>query len=133
MRFLRMTAVLGGAVLASGCSTIVSSDNQTVSVKALHQNKEVSGSICTMQNSKGEWTTVTPQSVNIRKSFGDLNVTCRKESATGTKVVASSAEGSTFGNILIGGGIGALIDAGTGNGYIYPSYISVDMHGIISN
>lgn len=115
-----------------GCSTIVSSDNQTVNVKALHQNKEIHGAVCSMQNSKGEWTTVTPQSINIRKSFGDLNVTCRKDAATGTKVVASSAEGSTFGNILLGGGIGALVDAGTGNGYIYPNNIIVDMHGNIS-
>lgn len=115
-----------------GCSTIVSSNNQTVTVKAMHENKEIDGTKCTLQNSKGEWTTVTPQSINIRKAWADLNVTCRKNGATGNKVVKSSAEGSTFGNIIIGGGVGALVDAGTGNGYSYPDTITVDMMGNIA-
>jgi hypothetical protein len=46
--------------------------------------------------------------------------------------VKSSAEGSTFGNIIIGGGIGALVDAGTGNGYSYPDAFTVDMIGNIA-
>ncbi len=119
-------------VLLTGCSTIVSSNNQTVTVKALYDNKEVTGATCQLQNSKGEWTTVTPQSVNIRKAWADLEVTCRKGAAVGKKTVKSSAEGSTFGNILIGGGIGALVDAGTGNGYSYPDAFTVDMIGNIA-
>ena len=119
-------------VLLTGCSTIVSSNNQTVTVKALYDNKEVLGATCQLQNSKGEWTTVTPQSVNIRKAWADLEVTCRKGAAVGKKTVKSSAEGSTFGNIIIGGGIGALVDAGTGNGYSYPDAFTVDMIGNIA-
>ncbi len=119
-------------VLLTGCSTIVSSNNQTVTVKALSDNKEVAGATCQLQNSKGEWTTVTPQSVNIRKAWADLEVTCRKGAAVGKKTVKSSAEGSTFGNIIIGGGIGALVDAGTGNGYSYPDAFTVDMIGNIA-
>ena len=119
-------------VLLTGCSTIVSSNNQTVTVKALSDNKEVPGATCQLQNSKGEWTTVTPQSVNIRKAWADLEVTCRKGAAVGKKTVKSSAEGSTFGNIIIGGGIGALVDAGTGNGYSYPDAFTVDMIGNIA-
>lgn len=117
--------------LLAGCSTIVSSNNQTVTVTALHENQAVTGATCSLQNSKGAWTTVTPQSVNIRKSFGDLTVSCRKDQASGTKTVKSSAEGSTFGNILLGGGIGALVDAGTGNGYSYPDAFTVDLIGSI--
>ena len=74
-------------VLLTGCSTIVSSNNQTVTIKALYDNKEVSGATCQLQNSKGEWTTVTPQSVNIRKAWADLEVTCRKGAAVGKKTV----------------------------------------------
>ena len=119
-------------VLLTGCSTIVSSNNQTVTVKALSDNKEVAGATCQLQNSTGEWTTVTPQSVNIRKAWADLEVTCRKGAAVGKKTVKSSAEGSTFGNIIIGGGLGALVDAGTGNGYSYPDAFTVDMIGNIA-
>jgi hypothetical protein len=129
--FLRFFLVLP-VILFSACSTIVSSNNQSLTIKALHENNEVVGTTCKLQNSKGEWTTVTPQSVNVRKSFGDMSINCRKDKLMGTKVVASSAEGSTFGNILIGGGIGALVDAGTGNGYSYPDAITVDMMGNVA-
>ncbi len=130
-----MKSILCAALISvglSGCSTIVSSNNQTVTVKAMHENKEIDGTKCVLQNSKGEWTTVTPQSVNIRKAWADLNVTCRKGGASGSKIVKSSAEGSTFGNIIIGGGVGALVDAGTGNGYAYPDSITIDMMGNVT-
>jgi hypothetical protein len=130
---MKKILILALLVSTSGCSTIVSSNNQTVTVKAMHENREVEGSKCTLTNSKGQWTTVTPQSVNIRKSFGDLTVECRKSQAVGSKMVKSSAEGSTFGNIIVGGGIGALVDAGTGNGYSYPDSIVVDMMGNIAS
>jgi len=129
--FLRILLVLP-VILFSACSTIVSSNNQSVTIKALHENAEINGSTCKLSNSKGEWTTVTPQSVTVRKSFGDMSITCRKDKLMGSKIVASSAEGSTFGNILIGGGIGALVDAGTGNGYSYPDAMTVDMMGYVA-
>ncbi len=130
---MKKILILALLVSTSGCSTIVSSNNQTVTVKAMHENREVEGSKCTLTNSKGQWTTVTPQSVNIRKSFGDLTVECRKSQAFGSKKVKSSAEGSTFGNIIVGGGVGALVDAGTGNGYSYQDSIVVDMMGNIAS
>ncbi len=129
---MKNISILALVWCATGCSTLVSSNNQTVTVKAMHENREIDGSKCTLTNSKGQWTTVTPQSINIRKAFGDLTVECRKSQATGSKVVKSSAEGSTFGNIIIGGGVGALVDAGTGNGYSYPDSIVVDMLGNIA-
>ncbi len=129
---MRKILILALVVSASGCSTIVSSNNQSITVKAMHENREIDASKCTLTNSKGQWTTLTPQSVNIRKSFGDLTVECRKSQAFGSKTVKSSAEGSTFGNILIGGGVGALVDAGTGNGYSYPDSIVIDMMGNIA-
>jgi hypothetical protein len=130
MKVSKFLAVLP-VTLLFGCSTIVSSNNQSVTVKALHENKEVAGATCTLRNGHGEWTTVTPQSVSIRKAWSDLDVTCRKDQATGSKTIKSSAEGSTFGNIIIGGGIGALVDAGTGAGYSYPNAFTIDMIGKI--
>jgi hypothetical protein len=119
-------------VMVTGCSTIVDSSNQTLNVKALHDNKEVTGATCRLQNSKGEWTTVTPQSVAIKTAWADLEVTCRKGAAVGNKTVKSAAKGSTFANIIIGGGVGALVDAGTGAGYSYPDTFTVDMMGDIN-
>jgi hypothetical protein len=38
-------------------------------------------------------------------------------------VHSSTANAATFGNILLGGIPGALVDGGTGAGYDYPSYL----------
>ena len=123
--------------IISGCATVTSSDNQSITIKAVASNgDELDGVRCRLNNPKGEWTTVTPQSVNIRKAFGDLNVDCRKDKITGTKVVQSSSNGNTIANALFLGPVGiiggALIDAGTGNGYAYPNSIIVDMLGNIA-
>ena len=42
-----------------------------------------------------------------------------------TAVVASSTKAMAFGNILLGGVIGAGVDIGTGAAYDYPEVISV--------
>jgi len=66
--------------------------------------------------------------VNIRKSGEDLNVVCKKDGMPdGLLKAISRAAGSMFGNIIIGGGIGAMIDHSSGKGYIYPDQLPVKM------
>lgn len=43
----------------------------------------------------------------------------------------SRAAGSMFGNIIFGGGIGAIIDHNKGNGYNYPDLLPVKMGGSV--
>jgi hypothetical protein len=52
-----------------------------------------------------------------------LTVICEKNGKSETSVHKSSANVATFGNILLGGIPGALIDGGTGSGYDYPTNI----------
>jgi hypothetical protein len=49
---------------------------------------------------------------------------CRKNGENHTTVYSSSANAATFGNILIGGLIGAFIDGGIGAGYDYPESLT---------
>ena len=39
----------------------------------------------------------------------------------------SDTKGSMFGNILLGGGIGAIVDHNTGSAYEYPNFLQVVM------
>ena len=82
------------------------------------------GAKCTLNNSNGVYfVQSTPGTVSVEKAFGDLTVTCEKDGQTFTSTHKSKANVATYGNILLGGIPGALIDGGSGKGYDYPNYI----------
>ena len=55
-------------------------------------------------------------------------VTCRKKGhEIGTATVVSRTLGNMFGNIILGGGIGAVIDHNNGTAYEYPGLINIYM------
>jgi hypothetical protein len=64
----------------------------------------------------------------ISRSNDDLTVTCRKDGfENGRAGVVSNTKGSMFGNIILGGGIGAIVDHNNGSAYEYPSFVQVVM------
>lgn len=70
----------------------------------------------------------TPGSIRVDKSKNDLTVTCSKSGYQTTSVSYSPKfNGTTFGNIILGGGIGAVVDASTGANYDYPSQVTMDL------
>ena len=124
---MRMTFTTLCVVLVSGCSTITQSDTQTVSVTTVYQDKPVEAA-CILSNDKGSWTATSPANVQVRKSNEDLDVVCkRNETPDGLLKAISRAAGSMWGNIIFGGGIGAIVDHSRGNGYDYPSQLPVKM------
>jgi hypothetical protein len=129
MNISAIAAVLAGA-LATGCASIVTGQNQSLSVETRHNGSPVSGASCRLNNDKGTWYATTPGTVTVQRSYGDLSVRCEKEKhEPGLAVAKSSTKGMMFGNILFGGIIGAAVDAGSGAGYDYPSLITVEMSG----
>jgi hypothetical protein len=68
------------------------------------------------------------QSVQIDRSSENLLVNCEKEGEQpGKGTVVSRVNGGMFGNIVFGGGIGAIIDHNKGTAYTYPSWIRIIM------
>ncbi|HKD47431.1 MAG TPA: hypothetical protein VKB67_07075 [Rhizomicrobium sp.] len=115
-------AVLGAAV--SGCATIVDGTKQSVSVSTT----PVEGANCTLTNSEGTWFVTSPGSVKVHKTKNDLTVTCKKDGyQPGSQVADSNFGGATFGNIVLGGVIGAGVDAASGANYYYDSPIIVPL------
>lgn len=115
--------------MASGCASITSSDMQNVSLNAkTEKNEPVTGAKCTLKNDRGAWQAEVPGFVAIRRSAEDLTVECKKEGQPdGLLRAISRAAGGMFGNILFGGGIGAIIDHSKGTGYNYPDDLPVVM------
>lgn len=110
-----------------GCSTITQSETQPLSLTATYEGKPVD-SQCQLKNDKGSWDAKAPANVTVRKSNEDLEVVCKAEGMPdGLLKAISRAAGSMFGNIIFGGGIGAIIDHSKGTGYDYPDQLPVKM------
>lgn len=113
------------SILLVGCASVLNDRHQLVQVDTY----PVRGANCAMENSKGSFLVKdTPNSTMVHKAWGDLTVICSKTGCPSvSKVVKSSSDGATWGNILLGGGIGAVVDAKTGAGYSYPNTVHVPM------
>lgn len=115
-------------VLVSGCASITQSEMQRVSLTASHEGKALKDTDCALTNDRGTWTVKAPGQVDVRKSGENLSVVCKKEGfVDGLLTAVSRAAGSMYGNIIFGGGIGALIDHNKGIGYDYPNNMPVQM------
>ena len=125
---IRITLAVAAACLSTGCASIVSGQHQSVSVTSSNNGADLSGAKCQLSNDKGTWFATTPGSVLVRRSYGDLAVSCAMDGVSpGIMTVKSSTKGMAFGNILFGGIIGAGVDMSTGAAYDYPNLISVEM------
>lgn len=126
-RIYLISIVLGS--MLSGCASVTGSPNQSISIQTREQSgKEVEGAKCDIINKRGTWFITTPGTATIHRSNDDIQVTCRKEGLeAGRASVVSDTKGSMFGNILLGGGIGAIVDHNNGSAYEYPTLIQIVM------
>jgi len=119
------------ALLAAlpGCATITGSELQSILVSTRTRTGEpLEKAECTLQSPSGLWKVTTPGSVMVLRSAEDMQVECRREGhPPGLAKLVSRAHGGMFGNIIFGGGIGALIDHSKGTGYEYPNVVMVTM------
>lgn len=114
-----------------GCASITGTTGQSISIETRSESTQVSGADCEMTNSKGKWFLKTPGSTQIRRSNDELIVICSKNGyESGQQNVVSVTKGSMFGNIILGGGIGAVVDHNTGAAYEYPTLVQIILNKI---
>lgn len=109
----------------SACASVSQSNRQTVSVKTVCEGMLVSNASCQLKNDKGEWSVSSPGAVSISKSYEGLLVRCQKGIASGENAYISKNNVGAWGNVLLGGGIGYLIDTQSGSGFDYPDSVTV--------
>ena len=121
---MRITFKSAGPLLLlaiGGCASVLGETTQVVSVDTPGCPK----AICTLTNDEGiYYIKSTPGTISLNKSYNDLTIVCEKGDERATSVHVSSANGAVFGNIILGGGIGALVDGSSGAGFDYPAYIT---------
>ena len=112
------TVLIGGLMLVSGCSTLTGEGTaQNISVETIERasGDRIIDARCDLSNDEGAWTVLTPGSVMIHRSNKPLSVKCQKTGyIQDYSSVDSKTKANMWGNILIGGGIGAIIDHNNG-------------------
>jgi hypothetical protein len=123
-------ASAGIALAATGCSTLTAdgtSENITVYTYDT-KSEDLPGAKCELQNDYGAWGATTPATVMVHRSNKVLTIRCAKKGyPAGSATVESITKGNMWGNIIFGGGIGAVIDHNNGSAYDYPDSVRVYM------
>jgi hypothetical protein len=125
MNRLFLLGALMASLMATGCASIVNDSSAPLRVETFNQaGKEVKDMECRFENDFGVQTVKTPGTVSVHRSSKDLQIVCAKPGEGDAKGVAiSRANAGLAGNIIFGGGIGAIIDHNKGTAYTYPQWI----------
>ena len=131
------TVLIGALMLVSGCSTLTGEGTaQNISVETIERasGDRIIDARCDLSNDEGAWTVLTPGSVMIHRSNKPLSVKCQKTGyIQDYSSVDSKTKANMWGNIIIGGGIGALIDHNNGAAYEYPDVVRIPMRKGVSS
>lgn len=133
MKEIKYLAALG-VLLLSGCASITGDTVQSIRVEAkMVDGSEVKDAECELFNEYGSFKVKTPGNVMVRRSSTDLNVQCKKETLpTASAKAVSRANGGMWGNIIFGGGVGAIIDHSKGTAYTYPQWLQMTFGKVLS-
>jgi hypothetical protein len=128
MRIFSLAAAAVVVLLFSGCAAITTGTTQPLSVTTKQSGVAIVGASCELTNGKGTYYVITPGTVTVSRSFSDMIVVCRKDPLPDANMtVKSSVKGMAFGNILVGGLVGVIVDTSTGAAYDYPSSFELEM------
>jgi hypothetical protein len=120
---MKLPVLLSILVSLNGCAAMVAGSPQSLSVKAVSGQRDLPIARCTLLNDEGVWNVTAPGMVTVRRSNGDLNITCEADGYIPNAGSApSGAKGLSFGNILFGGLLGVTND--------YPSPIIVNLQPV---
>ena len=94
----------------TACASLTADSDQPIRITT-----EPAGALCTAKSDAGQWTLAqTPGTISVKRAFAPLTIQCAK---LGYSTAQTTVEAQTR-NILLGG-VPALADAYTGDGYEY--------------
>ncbi len=124
---LKLIGIAALALQLGACSTVVNGTNQTIAFTT----GSVSGADCALTGGSNHAVNEafqTPAEVKVPRSGKALNLSCAKAGyKTAEALIDGKVEETTGGNVLIGGFIGAGVDAITGALYRYPDTVDLPL------
>ncbi len=124
---MKLLSVFALAVLATGCASITNDTSHPMKLETLTKSGEtVKGAECKLTNDYGVIPAKSGDTVMVRRSSKDLDINCVSAGQTDANGRAiSRGNAGMAGNIIFGGGIGAIIDHNKGTAYTYPTWIQM--------
>ena len=125
MKTVNIGIAIAAAFAMSACSTIITGTTETVAINTT----PVDASCGVQQGEKRIGTFSTPpREFKVDKTRDDLVVTCNKVGYSEVRQINESAiEPWTFGNILLGGIIGFVVDLASGATNKYEKQMSITL------
>lgn len=126
-RPVRLVA-LAFTLAVGGCASVTTGSRQTLLVQTSNDTGPLEDASCSLTSDKGSWQVQTPGTVSVDLSYQDLHARCSAPGhATAVRSYASTTKPMTFGNVLVGGLIGATVDISSGAAYQYPNVLSIEL------
>jgi len=126
----RLVTAVTAALALSACATVISGTDQSIAVAT-----DPPGANCSIDRSGTHIGQVnpTPGSIHLDRSKDDLTLTCSRSGYQEAKLSQSPHfTGATFGNILVGGLVGVVVDAATGANFRYPDNVTVQLAPLVA-
>lgn len=125
--FLRTVMILAVAIAATGCASVMNDTTHSIKVETRTEAGQlVTGADCKLSNDRGNVSVKSGETTLVRRSNTDVDIVCsHPENRVASARAISRANAGMFGNILIGGGIGAIIDHNQGTAYTYPTWVQL--------
>jgi hypothetical protein len=121
---LRSVLAAAALVAMSGCASIVNETTHPIKIEtATADGTLLSGAECKMSNEYGSFNGKSGETTQARRSGKDLDIVCKladQPDAVGRAI--SRANAGLAGNIIFGGGIGAIIDHTKGTADTRPGF-----------
>lgn len=114
-------------IACTGCASVLNESTHPIKVETKTLAGDlVSGAECKLSNDYGQVTVKSGDTTQVHRSGKDLDIVCKDpKNPEATARAISRANGGMWGNILLGGGIGAIIDHNKGTAYSYPTWIQL--------
>lgn len=125
--FLKLFLAIAAVTALSGCASVMNDSTHPMKIETLTSDgKVISGAECKLGNDYGSITVKSGDTAQVRRSSKDMDITCVSGNQADAKGRAiSRANSGMFGNIILGGGIGAIIDHNKGTAYTYPTWVQL--------
>lgn len=114
-------------LLLTGCASVVNDTTHPMKVETKSEAGDlIAGAECTLKNDRASTTIKSGEIANVRRSSADLEISCKNPTNPDALAKATSrVNGGMFGNILLGGGVGMIIDHNRGTAYTYPTWVQL--------
>ena len=109
-------AAIGAALQGAGCASVTSGKEQSLKFET-----DPAGASCTISQSSVQVASFeTPNAITVHRAAAPLLMSCTKQGFHQARaLIGTTTSAAAWGNLVVGGIIGVMIDQGSGAAYRY--------------